>query len=266
MIFYFIEDLLHFEGCRDSLEQDGGPYCSLGKSEIFFGGDEDIVPQSGFQVSFNLGKIKIRSRSFLQKLVHVVIKIQSKIKQGTGSYAAVHSDMTFLQMPPPRPHHQHRQFSVRPRRIDLPVGPIRIRDRSAHRIPQISLSLRQIAPGGRAGIFKIGHVSPCAGIEPVDDHLSIGRTGDLHPTVGEVGGGRGAGPGRVRADVQGFRRIRRETSAVKFESAGGPSEEEGEPTVVEFVAEVADEAEGVGGEHLGGGGAYWCMNFHMDGR
>src|SRR6185437_1250784 len=54
-------------------------------------------------------------------------------------------------------------------------------------VPQVDLALDHVGPGGRAGVLEVGHEHLRAGVEGVDDHLAVGRTGDLDAAVLEAG-------------------------------------------------------------------------------
>ena len=47
-----------------------------------------------------------------------------------------------------------------------------------------------LCPGRRERIFEVGHEDVRAGVERVDHHLAVGRTGDLRTAVLQVGRGR----------------------------------------------------------------------------
>jgi hypothetical protein len=86
-------------------------------------------------------------------------------------------------MPSARPHHQRRGAIVQPVRLPRDVH----RQCSAHRIDEVPLPLDDIRPGGGACVLQVGHEDARAGVQRVDHHLPIDRTGDLDAAIGQIG-------------------------------------------------------------------------------
>ncbi len=61
-----------------------------------------------------------------------------------------------------------------------------IGDRAPHRVAQIDLALDEIVPARRVRVLEIGHEDVGAGIQRVDDHLAIGRAGDLDVAIEQI--------------------------------------------------------------------------------
>src|SRR5262249_11299819 len=59
-------------------------------------------------------------------------------------------------------------------------------NRSADRVAQIDLAFNHVVPRGRIGVFEIGHEHLRAGVERVDYHLAIGRSGDLNSAIAQI--------------------------------------------------------------------------------
>lgn len=57
----------------------------------------------------------------------------------------------------------------------------------------------------------------------------------------------------------------RQGAGIKLQSPRRTGAQEGASSIFEFVAEVAHEAEGVGSEDFGGGGADGGVDFYVDG-
>jgi hypothetical protein len=55
-------------------------------------------------------------------------------------------------------------------------------------VDEVELALDHVFPGGRVGVFEVGHEDVGAGIEGVDHHLAVGGAGDLYPALLEIGG------------------------------------------------------------------------------
>ena len=56
-------------------------------------------------------------------------------------------------------------------------------DRAANGIVEILLPIDDVVPGGRVGVLQVGHEDLGAGVERVDHHLAVARTGDLDAAV-----------------------------------------------------------------------------------
>ena len=59
-----------------------------------------------------------------------------------------------------------------------------------HRVAQIDLTFKIVLPGGRIGVLEIRHEHVRAGVQRVDDHLAIDRSGDFDAPVEQVRGNR----------------------------------------------------------------------------
>ena len=94
-------------------------------------------------------------------------------------------------MPATWPNEQDRDLVVEPVFFPLRTGES---DRAPDRVPQIDLALDHVGPGRRVRVLEIGHEHFRAGIERVDHHLAIGRSGDLHPPIAEIRRNRRACP------------------------------------------------------------------------
>ena len=86
-------------------------------------------------------------------------------------------------MPATRPHHQHRGLRLQPVVLAFWRS---VADRSPDCIAQIDLSTNDVVPGGRQGVFAVSHEHARAGIERVDDHLALGRPGDLDAPIEKI--------------------------------------------------------------------------------
>ena len=60
------------------------------------------------------------------------------------------------------------------------------------RVAQVELALDHVVPGRRVGVLEVGHEPVGARVQRVDDHLAVGRPGDLHPALLAAGSGAGA--------------------------------------------------------------------------
>jgi hypothetical protein len=62
------------------------------------------------------------------------------------------------------------------------------RDASVDGVAQVELTSEHVVPCRRGRIFKIRHKHLGTGVECINHHLSIDRSGDLDATVRQVGG------------------------------------------------------------------------------
>jgi hypothetical protein len=66
----------------------------------------------------------------------------------------------------------------------LRIGKVELARPTVH---QVGLALDHVGPGRRIRILEIGHEDFGARIEGIDDHLAVGRSGDLDAPVFKVG-------------------------------------------------------------------------------
>src|SRR5258708_17826522 len=50
-------------------------------------------------------------------------------------------------------------------------------------VDQVEVALHLVAPGGAVRVLEVGHETAGPRVERVDDHLPVGRPGDLDPAV-----------------------------------------------------------------------------------
>ncbi len=107
--------------------------------------------------------------------------------------------------------------------------------------------MEEIGPGWRGGVLEIGHEHPGPGVEGVDHHLGVDRTGYLHPAVGQVVGDRVDQPIRI-PDLAG---LDEEVGALPFVDATLTLPAIGEdlfPLSSEFLLQVGEKRDRLGGE------------------
>ena len=87
-------------------------------------------------------------------------------------------------MPAARPHEEHRGVvlqCVMPPALRIVEG-----DRAPYRVVEIALAIDQVVPARGCGVLEIGHEYVGAAIQRVDDHLAVGRPGDLDTSVAKI--------------------------------------------------------------------------------
>jgi len=58
VVAQLVEDLLHFEGGEDGLDQDRRPMLP-GHADRILGELEDVIPEPRFEVAFELGQVEV---------------------------------------------------------------------------------------------------------------------------------------------------------------------------------------------------------------
>ena len=109
--------------------------------------------------------------------------VEAEVKDRAGDREPVDHEVALGQVPATWPDDEGRcsvveavLLALRARERDLPLD----------RVDEVLLALDHVPPGGRVRVLEVGHEHGRAGVERVDDHLPVGRTGDLdlaHPEV-----------------------------------------------------------------------------------
>ena len=179
-----VQNFVHLEGGRHDFEQHGGLDGPARNAESVLGHLENVVPQTRLTVALELGQVKVRPTAALDQSARVVEEIQTEVEEGASDRAAVHQDVFFGQVPAAWPHEQGRRLVVQT------VGSaIRVleRNRALDGVDQIDLAVDHVLPRWRVGVLEVGHVHVGARVEGVDQHLAIGRAGQLNPAPLQVG-------------------------------------------------------------------------------
>jgi hypothetical protein len=95
----FIDELLHFECCRDSLNETCPANGAPRHTDSVLCDTEDIIPQSGFKITLHLGEIEIRPRARFNEIVCVVEEVQSKVKDTAADGLRVNEEVLLIEMP-----------------------------------------------------------------------------------------------------------------------------------------------------------------------
>ncbi|HWC98645.1 MAG TPA: hypothetical protein VG456_17920 [Candidatus Sulfopaludibacter sp.] len=212
MLAQFPKDLVHFEGRQDRLDEHRGADGAGRNPQLLLRPDEDLIPQTSLHVALQFRQVEIRPRTVLDERARVVEEEQAEVEERGGNRTAVHQEVLLLQVPTPGPHHENRGTLAHSVLLAFRTG---ISDDAAHRVAQVGLALDHVLPGGRVGVFEVGHENAGAGIQRVDDHLAIHRTGDLHAAIHQVGWN-GRGLPVALADVRGLRQKVRHDAGVEL--------------------------------------------------
>ena len=159
-----------------------------GTPSVCLGEGEDLVPEARLEVALELGQVEIRAGAGGEQRLRVGEEVEAEIEEAAGHRLAVDDEVLLRQMPAARADEQDRGpggelvflAALRVGEVDL-VGPA---------VLEVDLALDLVFPGRRVGILEIGHEDLGAGVQRVDDHLAVGRAGDLDAAVLKVGGDR----------------------------------------------------------------------------
>src|SRR5215469_4026013 len=106
MIAQFVEDFVHFKGRQDGLDEDCGPDCTVRDAQFFLCQDEDVIPETGFQVTLKFGQVKIRAGTFFDQGFGVVEEVEGEVEDATGDWFAVDENVLFGEMPASRTYEE----------------------------------------------------------------------------------------------------------------------------------------------------------------
>jgi hypothetical protein len=109
-------------------------------------------------------------------------EVEAEVEEACGDGLAVELEVALLEVPASRPHEQGRHLLVQP--VGL-VGGLEL-DRAVDRVAEVRLALEHVPPGRRVRVLEVGHEHARARVERVDDHLPVGRPGDLDAPVEQV--------------------------------------------------------------------------------
>ena len=165
-------------------------------------------------------------------------------------------------MPAARAHHQRRRVVFQG--IGLAGGGIGEVDRAGPAILQIGLALDHVGEHRRGRVLEVGHEDFGAGVQRVDDHLAVDRSGDLDPPVEKVGRD---GRNLPVAVAHGLRlgQETRKLPGVELLLPLHPLRQEIEPAAVEAPVEIRQERQRLPAQDLRLPGARLCMDLDASG-
>src|SRR5947207_1818407 len=131
------------------------------------------------------GKVKINARALLLPISGIVQEIHREIEEAGGSELAVYFEMFLAQMPTAGTDKKCGNGFVERIFFAFRAGEI---NGAADSIANVNLSIKRSVPGWRMGILEICHIAVCAGVEGVDDHFAIDRSGDFDTAVLQISG------------------------------------------------------------------------------
>ena len=160
-------------------------------------------------MGLHLGQVEVRAGAAGQQPRRAVEEVQAEVEQRARDGLAVDQQVAFGQVPAARAHQQRRRILAQ--LVVAAVGAV-VGDRALDRVAQVDVALDHVAPGRGVGVLEVGHEAVGARVQRVDDHLALGRAGDLDPALLQIGRSRGDLPvaladlGGVLEEVQRRRR------------------------------------------------------------
>ena len=239
-----MEDLVHLEGGGDGLDEHGATDAAVGEAQALLGVAEDVVPQPGLPMAFQLGDVEVGAAAAGQQFLGVMEEVEAKVEEGAGHGLAIDLDMLLRQGPAAGADDEGGQLVVE--LIVLALGAPEGQGAADGR-GKVLLTFQGGAPGGAVGVLEVGHEAPGAGVEGVDDHLAVHRAGDLHPAVLKIGGG-GAHPPVAGADLGGFGQEVQGFTGIQARLTGGAGGEQFPTARAEPLLQVHHEVQGLGGQ------------------
>jgi hypothetical protein len=185
------EDLVHLERGEDGLDQHRDLDGLRRQPETRLGVAKHLGPQPRLEVALGLRQVEVRSRAAAPELGLVVEQVQPEVHEGARYRLAVDEQVLLVEMPAARAHDQGGDGGIQAVGLALRAGEI---DAPRDGIAQVDLALDHVVPGRRHRVLAVGHEHLRAGVQRVDDHLAIGRAGDLDPAILQVGRDRGDVP------------------------------------------------------------------------
>ncbi len=192
-------------------------------------------------MTLHLREVEVRARPPGEELLRVVEEVQSEIHKAPRSDLAVDPQMFLGEMPSAGPHHQGRGLAVQSVLFPLRAAEF---ERAPDGPDEVQLALDDVPPRGCVRVLEVRHEHARPGVEGVDHHLAIRRSGDLDPPVLQIRGDRGNAPralpygAGLREEVQGL-------AAIEGLLPPNPLPQEIPPPAVEPSMKGPEELEGL---------------------
>jgi hypothetical protein len=174
-----VEDLVHLEGGRERLDEDGRLDRAALQPEVVLGAVEDVVPQARLAVGLQLRQVEVRPGAAVEQLTGVVEDVEAEVHEPAGHRLAVDEQVALHEVPAARTHEKRRDLVAEGVLLAL----LLVLDRAADRVAEVHLPADHVVPGGRVGVLEVRHEPRRARVQGVDHHLPARRTGDLDAAV-----------------------------------------------------------------------------------
>ena len=104
------ENFLHMEGSWECLDEDRGTDRVVGHVNVGLGEEKDVIPETGFEIVFHFGEVKVGTRPALDQLMSIMEKVKSKVKEGARDRTVIDGHTRLVEMPAPRAEMQVRRL------------------------------------------------------------------------------------------------------------------------------------------------------------
>src|SRR5207237_3262311 len=94
-----VERLFHLEREGQHLHEHGRLDLPMSEVELLLGPVEDLVPESGLAMAFELREVEVRSAAALQEPLRVVEDVEGEVEHGSRDGDAVAWGMSLAEMP-----------------------------------------------------------------------------------------------------------------------------------------------------------------------
>jgi hypothetical protein len=212
-----VDNFVHLEDCWDGFNQNRSSDGTSLQANVVLGVVEDVVPQLGFQVVFHLWQVEVWTETLGNGFLSTVVEVDGEIENTTGDWGTVNQDVLFSQVPSSWSDNQgwdvSALFQVQVVLLAVDGGG----QVSSDGVVKVDLTFNQVLPGWSQGIFEISHVGSDVRVQSVDNHLSVGWTGDFTSSVNQTRGQGWTSPGGVVSDVFCFwQKVWQETLVSQF--------------------------------------------------
>ena len=258
-----MQDLVHLERGGQGFDQHGHFHLADRQAQAHFDEGQHLIPQLRFFHALQLGQVEIRAEVLRRQCRGVVEGEQAEVEQGPGQARAIDADVFFIQVPAARTHHQHGQaFGLQ--RVVLAAVRRHPVQGAGHGLAQRALAGQQVGPGGRCGIFEIGHVDARPRVQRVDHHLGFDRAGDFDAAVQQGGRQLGDLPVGFANGAGVFAEVG-QLAGIKTRGADATGDQPGLAGRLEAAMQFGQEVQGRRGQQLGltserGGGQFDARN------
>ena len=99
MIPQFKEDLFHVKSSRESFNENCPANRVVGHANVGLRKYEYVIPETSFEIVLHFWKVKVWTKTALDKLMSVMVKVQSKVKERSRYGRVVNGDARFVEMP-----------------------------------------------------------------------------------------------------------------------------------------------------------------------
>lgn len=94
-----VDDLVHFKGSEDGLDQDSASDGAARHLNVVLSQAEHIVPETGLEMRLHLWEVEVWACSSLNKLPSIVEEVQAEVEQAAGDWFAIDSEVDLVEVP-----------------------------------------------------------------------------------------------------------------------------------------------------------------------